>query len=928
MKQSPSSKRRRHRLLSIERCEPRHLLTTLELSPIADNTIYEDYSSGTSNGIGEHLFVGRTGSLASSSARRALVKFDFSAIPAGANIDSVTLQMTVSSSAPGSGSRDVSLFPLSADWGEGPSDAPGPEGYGTASQAGDASWLHRFFPAVNWVNAGGDFDSNAPSATTTVGSPSQYSWSSEQMKVDVATWLADPDMNFGWILLGDEIDDKTARRMSSRENRNESERPKLVVEYSATTITGPVGSTNSDPFDVTIDFGESVSGFEIQDISVTGGSVEQLVDNGNGVFLASIHPNSDGPVMVEVPAGVAVDSGGAANAEAIPYSVVVDLTSPKPAIDGPASPWLAERFEVSIDFGEIVNGFQLSDISPMNGTVEQLEHEGGGLYTATILGNIGSTVSINVDAGIANDSAGNANMAADPFSVQIPEPTFDFGDAPSTYPVTESANAARHRLGDLFLGLSVDAEFDGNPSTLADGDQDDEDGVFAITSLLASSESTVASLRVIASQTGRLNGWIDFNQDGDWNDFGEQIATGVALVAGPNLVPVAIPGGAQLGDTYARFRLSTDANLSPGGVASDGEVEDYLFRVSDATGAIVAIEMYDPQLEVEVDQEEIIIRAAAGELFRGPAGVDSLEVSGTNSDDRVTIDLSSFSIPTNGLLLDGANGANSLVILGDENAIDFTRNGVEVSRFGLIDLSGDDATRITLNSEVVTMLQPDDSRLELSLNFGDSVTIDPVDPWRMIAPIVVDGEFRLVAGDQTGVERIEASTSQPWHHFFRPNDINNNGEVTAVDALVIINELARQAFSDTNGLLVDPLSVTLWPGIYYDQNGDGRVSALDALRVINTLNREDSGGEGETVFTVGQAAPSEVILEQEEFWQDLALGIERLQSKISGIGDYSLPSSQTNSLRIIEDLLERAVGPDSVEAVDQLLSDSATWWRN
>jgi hypothetical protein len=748
------------------------------------------------------------------------------------------------------------------------------------------------------------------------------------MKVDVATWLADPDMNFGWILLGDEIDDKTARRMSSRENRNESERPKLVVEYSATTITGPVGSTNSDPFDVTIDFGESVSGFEIQDISVTGGSVEQLVDNGNGVFLASIHPNSDGPVMVEVPAGVAVDSGGAANAEAIPYSVVVDLTSPKPAIDGPASPWLAERFEVSIDFGEIVNGFQLSDISPMNGTVEQLEHEGGGLYTATMRGNVGSTVSINIDAGVANDSAGNANMAADPFSVQIPEPTFDFGDAPSTYPVTESANAARHRLGDLFLGLSVDAEFDGNPSTLADGDQDDEDGVFAITSLLASSESTVASLRVIASQTGRLNGWIDFNQDGDWNDFGEQIATGVALVAGPNLVPVAIPGGAQLGDTYARFRLSTDANLSPGGVASDGEVEDYLFRVSDATGAIVAIEMYDPQLEVEVDQEEIIIRAAAGELFRGPAGVDSLEVSGTNSDDRVTIDLSSFSIPTNGLLLDGANGANSLVILGDENAIDFTRNGVEVSRFGLIDLSGDDATRITLNSEVVTMLQPDDSRLELSLNFGDSVTIDPVDPWRMIAPIVVDGEFRLVAGDQTGVERIEASTSQPWHHFFRPNDINNNGEVTAVDALVIINELARQAFSDTNGLLVDPLSVTLWPGIYYDQNGDGRVSALDALRVINTLNREDSGGEGETVFTVGQAAPSEVGFEQEEFWQDLALGIERLQSKISGIGDYSLPSSQTNSLRIIEDLLERAVGTDSVEAVDQLLSDSATWWRN
>ena len=50
------------------------------------------------------------------------------------------------------------------------------------------------------------------------------------------------------------------------------------------------------------------------------------------------------------------------------------------------------------------------------------------------------------------------------------------------------------------------------------------------------------------------------------------------LAAGINNLSVSVPGGAATGNTFARFRCSTQSGLAPTGLATDGEVEDY--RVS------------------------------------------------------------------------------------------------------------------------------------------------------------------------------------------------------------------------------------------------------------------------------------------------------------------------------------------------------------
>ena len=86
--------------------------------------------------------------------------------------------------------------------------------------------------------------------------------------------------------------------------------------------------------------------------------------------------------------------------------------------------------------------------------------------------------------------------------------------------------------------------------------------------------------------SNRLDAWIDFNQDGDWDDAGEQIFTNYNLGTsnGTQTLSFTVPqdtgGNIVYGTTYARFRLSTAGGLLPTGWPSDGEVEDYPVAVT------------------------------------------------------------------------------------------------------------------------------------------------------------------------------------------------------------------------------------------------------------------------------------------------------------------------------------------------------------
>ncbi|TWT91818.1 Dockerin type I repeat protein [Neorhodopirellula pilleata] len=80
-------------------------------------------------------------------------------------------------------------------------------------------------------------------------------------------------------------------------------------------------------------------------------------------------------------------------------------------------------------------------------------------------------------------------------------------------------------------------------------------------------------------------------------------------------------------------------------------------------------------------------------------------------------------------------------------------------------------------------------------------------------------------------------------NLLNPNDVNADGQVTAVDALRVINRL--NSLDQTDGGNDDPSTTASQPMSFEDVNGDGSISAVDALRVINHLNAQD-GRAGST----------------------------------------------------------------------------------
>jgi hypothetical protein len=72
---------------------------------------------------------------------------------------------------------------------------------------------------------------------------------------------------------------------------------------------------------------------------------------------------------------------------------------------------------------------------------------------------------------------------------------------------------------------------------------------------------------------------MDFNANGNWNDPGEQVLVNQSVTTGTNNLTVAIPSGATAGTTFARFRLTSGVGYGHGGIAPDGEVEDYQITI-------------------------------------------------------------------------------------------------------------------------------------------------------------------------------------------------------------------------------------------------------------------------------------------------------------------------------------------------------------
>ena len=183
------------------------------------------------------------------------------------------------------------------------------------------------------------------------------------------------------------------------------------------------------------------------------------------------------------------------------------------------------------------------------------------------------------------DLAGNAlrpNQAdgSTRFTIFVGAP-IDFGDAPDNpanpndYPTLEVSNGAGHKFKpSIYLGTGVNPDIVPLPTPNADGDTLD-DGLISSSFRLGSSAGQMV---VSASVAGKLDAWLDINQDGDWGDAGEYIVSSATplgqLVPGNNTLNLTLADGGR-GASFLRLRFSTAGIGSPTGIAEDGEVEDH-----------------------------------------------------------------------------------------------------------------------------------------------------------------------------------------------------------------------------------------------------------------------------------------------------------------------------------------------------------------
>ena len=214
--------------------------------------------------------------------------------------------------------------------------------------------------------------------------------------------------------------------------------------------------------------------------------------------------------------------------------------------------------------------------------------------------------------------------------------TLDFGDAPNSYG-TSLPDGARHGIVEgLSIGPAPDRDENGTPSFNADGDDlnqlsNDEEGVLQTTPLAPGAS---ANFQVTVTNTtgasAYLQGFIDFNQDGDFDDAGEKFLSDRRINSGVTNVTYSIaadvPSNAPTGETYLRLRLSQTGSLGPSGFAGTGEVQDH--KVTVLNGSDIANDDY-----FEVARNAIALPLDVLEndfqLESNPLQLDSLNLTGT-----------------------------------------------------------------------------------------------------------------------------------------------------------------------------------------------------------------------------------------------------------------------------------------------------------
>jgi hypothetical protein len=282
------------------------------------------------------------------------------------------------------------------------------------------------------------------------------------------------------------------------------------------------------------------------------------------------------------------------------------------------------------------------------------------LPSNTKIGTTYARFRLSTDSALTTSYSTGAATNGEVEDYQVTVTGVDYGDARDAsngtgvgnYKTTKADSGASHTI---VSGLSIGSTVDGDSGSLQNtaatsddttnnGSTDDEDGV-TISNFKTDDGTYSATVSVTntlgAASNAKLVGWIDFDQSGTFDADEAKIISNINASGSQTLTWSSLPSDTKAGTTYARFRLSTDTNLTTSystGAATNGEVEDYRVTVTgvdygDAidTGTGTGVGNYKTTKADSGASHTIVSGLSIGSTVDGDSG--SLQNAAADSDD-------------------------------------------------------------------------------------------------------------------------------------------------------------------------------------------------------------------------------------------------------------------------------------------------------
>lgn len=553
-------------------------------------------------------------------------------------------------------------------------------------------------------------------------------------------------------------------------------------------------STTESPIPFEVAFGTPVTGFTVSKPVVTNGTVRagSIEDLGGGRYRFEVNPTAAGAVTVTIPANAVTDAANATrqNVASGVVSIAYHPTAAKPEflVEGLVRGGTSSlrRIPFAVRFSAPVDGFGLEDIRITGGRIENFQgEESQPDYVFEVVSDGTGEISLDIPAGSAKD----VDLVD-----SLPSETFTFrsvaaGDVMirlASDPTTVLAGA------DVYYLLTVSNVGAGTVTGVtATATLPPEFTYVPITGLLADARVT-GSGQVVTINIGDLVA--DREQ---FFTIRTRLASSVT-VNSVQSITFAVTGGNDQDATNNSATFSKTVVAGSSAPGTSATVQDAVnggnvtVSVPADSGATVSNLVSTPILALP----ESGVAAAAL-----PIGV---EIAAT-----------SFQVNL-------AAGGKVVVTLVPPNGVP---TNASFSKYGK--LPGQTTPTVysfmyDANTDLGAKMYPD--RIEIHLQDGKLGDDDGV-----ANGVIIDPGFLTTL-----------NVVRPYQFLVNPLDVNGDGVVRPLDALLILNELNSVGAHPLPDVV--PMPVTKFA--FWDTNGDAFVSPIDVLLVINLLN-SGTDGEGE-----------------------------------------------------------------------------------